>query len=104
MKYDWPVVGAGFTGAVVAERIATVLDQTVLVIDRRDHIGRNAFDRFEDGTLVHRYGPHIFHTNSQKVWKYLSVFTERRPYFHRVRGLIDGQEVLRIDLTSSFNS
>ena len=76
MKYDWLVVGAGFTDAVVAERIATVLDQTVLVIDHRDHIGGNAFDSFEDGTLVHRYGPHIFYTNSQKVWKYLSVFTE----------------------------
>jgi choline dehydrogenase-like flavoprotein len=90
-QYDWLIVGAGFTGAVVAERIASELDQRVLLIDRRDHIGGNAYDATDEhGVLVHHYGPHIFHTNSQKVWDYLSRFTEWRPYFHRVLGVIDG--------------
>jgi UDP-galactopyranose mutase len=92
-RWDWLIVGAGFTGAVLAERIAVGLGQSVLVIDRRDHIGGNAYDSPEDGLLVHRYGPHIFHTNSQRVWRYLSGFTEWRPYFHHVRGIVDGREV-----------
>jgi UDP-galactopyranose mutase len=92
-RWNWLIVGAGFTGAVLAERIATELDQTVLVIDRRDHIGGNACDFRENGLLVHRYGPHIFHTGSQRVWRYLSRFTEWRPYFHRVLAAIDGQLV-----------
>jgi UDP-galactopyranose mutase len=91
--WDWLIVGAGFTGAVLAERIASELDQSVLVIDRRDHIGGNAYDYSENGLLVHRYGPHIFHTSSQRVWNYLSRFTEWRPYFHRVLAVIDGQHV-----------
>ena len=66
-RSDWLIVGVGFTGAVLAERIATQLDQNVLVIDRRGHIGGNAFDSEEGGLLVHRYGPHIFHTNSERV-------------------------------------
>lgn len=93
-KPSWIVVGAGFTGAVVAERIASILDERVLVVDRRDHIAGNAYDyRDEDGLLVHKYGPHIFHTNSKRVWDYLSQFTEWRPYFHKVLGHIDGQLV-----------
>ncbi len=92
-KWDWLIVGAGFTGAVLAERIARELDQSVLVIDRRNHIGGNAYDSPEDGLLLHRYGPHIFHTNSQRVWHYLSRFTAWRPYFHEVRGAIDGRLV-----------
>jgi UDP-galactopyranose mutase len=91
--WKWLVVGAGFTGAVVAERIATELDESVLVIDRRDHIGGNAYDRQEGGLLVHHYGPHIFHTNSTRVWTYLSRFTAWRPYFHRVLGVVDGRLV-----------
>ncbi len=72
-EYAWIVVGAGFTGAIIAERIATELDQRVLVIDRRDHIGGNAYDYPGDyGILIHKYGPHIFHTNNEKVWSYLS--------------------------------
>jgi len=91
-EYAWIVVGAGFTGATIAERIATELDQKVLVIDRRDHIGGNAYDYPGDyGILIHKYGPHIFHTNSEKVWAYLSRFTGWRPYEHRVLGSIDGQ-------------
>lgn len=92
-RWDWLIVGAGFTGAVLAERIATELDQSVLVIDRRDHIGGNAYDSPENGLLVHRYGPHIFHTNSERVWAYLSRFTEWRPYFHHVLGVVDGRQV-----------
>lgn len=102
MKVDWLIVGAGFTGATVAERIASQLDQKVLIIDRRDHIGGNAYDRYdENGILLSQYGPHIFHTNSKKVWDYLSAFTEWRPYSHKVLGSIDGQLVpLPFNLTS----
>jgi UDP-galactopyranose mutase len=91
--WDWLIVGAGFTGAVLAERIATELDQSVLIIDKRDHIAGNAYDCLENGLLVHRYGPHIFHTNSKRVWDYLSRFTEWRPYFHHVLGVVDGRHV-----------
>lgn len=91
-RADWLVVGAGFTGAVVAERIASQLNQRVLVIDRRDHIGGNAYDELDEhGIRVHRYGPHIFHTNSTAVWEYLSRFTEWRPYEHRVLAEVDGR-------------
>lgn len=91
MKVDWLIVGAGFTGATLAERIASQLDKRVLVIDRRDHIGGNAYDEYnEHGILVHRYGPHIFHTNSQRIWQYLSQFTTWRPYYHRVLGMVQG--------------
>jgi len=83
--YDWLIVGAGFAGAVLAERMASQRNETVLLIDQRDHIGGNAFDEInEHGILVHRYGPHIFHTNSDAVLKYLSAFTLWRPYEHRV--------------------
>lgn len=92
-RWDWLIVGAGFTGAVLAERIASQLDQSVLIIDRRGHIAGNAYDSPENGLLVHRYGPHIFHTNSQRVWTYLSRFTTWRPYFHHVLGMVDGRQV-----------
>jgi UDP-galactopyranose mutase len=83
--FDYLVVGAGFAGAVVAERMARQFNRTVLVVDRRTHIGGNAYDcRDEAGILIHRYGPHIFHTNSAEVFDYLSKFTEWRPYEHRV--------------------
>ena len=94
MHYDWLIVGAGFTGCTLAERLASQLSQTVLVIDSRPHIGGNAHDsENEHGILVHRYGPHIFHTNSQRVWDYLSRFTSWRPYEHHVLGVIDDQRV-----------
>ncbi len=90
----WLIVGAGLTGATLAERIAAVLGERVLVIDRRDHIAGNAHDRLDDaGILIHRYGPHIFHTNSEKVWAYLGRFTRFRPYEHRVLAAIDNQLV-----------
>lgn len=79
------VVGAGFAGAVMAERFATDAGVEVLVIDRRSHVGGNAYDeRDAAGILIHRYGPHIFHTNSRDVVDYLSRFTGWRPYEHRV--------------------
>jgi UDP-galactopyranose mutase len=90
--YDTLVVGAGYAGSIVAERLATELGHRVLVIDRRDHIAGNAFDYYDEhGVQVHRYGPHIFHTNSQKVVEYLSRFTEWRPYEHRVVASVDGK-------------
>jgi UDP-galactopyranose mutase len=90
--YDYLVVGAGFAGSVVAERLASQLGKRVLVIDKRPHIGGNTYDFYnEDGVLVHRYGPHIFHTSSQKVVDYLSHFTEWRPYEHRVLAQVDGK-------------
>ncbi|MBN8943290.1 MAG: UDP-galactopyranose mutase [Rhizobiales bacterium] len=89
---DWIIVGAGFTGAVLAERLASQAGRRVLVVDRRDHIAGNAYDyRGPWDILVHRYGPHIFHTNSKKIWDYLSRFTEWRPYFHHVVAHIDGK-------------
>jgi UDP-galactopyranose mutase len=91
-RYDSLVVGAGYAGSIMAERLATELGRRVLVIDRRDHIAGNAFDYLDEhGVLVHRYGPHIFHTNSRKVVDYLSRFTEWRPYEHRVLARVDGQ-------------
>ena len=90
--FDYLVVGAGFAGSVVAERLASQLGKRVLVIDKRPHIGGNTYDFYnEDGVLVHRYGPHIFHTSSQKVVDYLSCFTEWRPYEHRVLAQVDGK-------------
>jgi UDP-galactopyranose mutase len=92
--YDWLVVGAGFSGAVLAERLASQVGAKVLVVDRRDHVGGNAYDyRDGAGLLVHRYGPHIFHTNSEHIFSYLSQFTEWRPYEHRVLARVRGQLV-----------
>jgi len=92
--YDWIVVGAGFAGAVMAERIAAVRGETVLVVDKRDHIAGNAHDRRNaDGIMFHQYGPHIFHTNSTAIADYLSRFTDWRPYEHRVLASVDGQLV-----------
>jgi len=90
--FDYMVVGAGFAGSVIAERLANDAGKTVLLVDRRNHIGGNAYDHYDNsGVLVHRYGPHIFHTNSREVFEYLSRFTEWRPYQHRVRAWVDGQ-------------
>ncbi|CAM3626791.1 UDP-galactopyranose mutase [Bordetella sputigena] len=101
-RYDYLVVGAGFAGSVLAERLAAGLGQRVLVIDRRPHIGGNAYDHFDDaGVLVHRYGPHIFHTNADQVVKYLSRFTGWRPYEHRVLASVDDMLVpMPINLTT----
>lgn len=94
IMHDWLIVGAGFAGSVLAERIASQRNETVLVIDKRPHIGGNAYDHFDDaGILIHRYGPHIFHTNATMVVQYLSQFTAWRPYVHRVLAQVDGQLV-----------
>src|SRR5215207_4593256 len=90
--FDYLIVGAGFAGATIAERLARDAGKHVLVCDRRPHIGGNAFDHYDEaGILVHRYGPHIFHTNSRDVYDYLSRFTDWRPYQHRVLAWVDGQ-------------
>jgi UDP-galactopyranose mutase len=92
--FDYLIVGAGFAGAVVSERMARCFGKKVLVVDRRNHIGGNAFDHYnDDSVLVHRYGPHIFHTNSEQVFQYLSQFTSWRPYEHRVLASVDGKLV-----------
>jgi UDP-galactopyranose mutase len=92
--FDWLIVGAGFAGTVLAERLASQRGDRVLLIDRRPHIGGNAYDRYNEyGLLIHQYGPHIFHTNSDKVFNYLSIFTGWRNYSHRVLAEVDGQLV-----------
>ncbi len=92
--FDYLIVGAGFAGSVLAERLASQLDKKVLVIDKRQHIGGNAYDKYDDdGLLIHQYGPHIFHTNAAAVVDYLSQFTQWRPYQHQVLASVDGQLV-----------
>jgi UDP-galactopyranose mutase len=92
--FDYLIVGAGFAGAVVSERMARCFGKKVLVVDRRSHIGGNAYDHYnDDSVLVHRYGPHIFHTNSEQVFQYLSQFTSWRSYEHRVLASVDGKLV-----------
>jgi UDP-galactopyranose mutase len=92
--FDHIVVGAGLSGAVMAERIARVMGRKVLVIEKRPHIAGNIYDQFnEQGVLIHKYGPHIFHTRLKHVWDYLSQFTAWRLYHHRVLGHIDGRLV-----------
>jgi UDP-galactopyranose mutase len=92
--FDYLVVGAGFAGSVLAERLAAGSGKKVLIVDKRPHIGGNAYDEYDDnGILIHKYGPHIFHTNSRDVFEYLSRFTEWRQYQHRVRASVDGQLV-----------
>ena len=93
-KFDYLIVGAGFAGAVLAERLARGWGKEVLIVDRRSHIGGNAYDHYDDaGILIHRYGPHIFHTNCREVFDYLSRFTAWRQYQHRVLASVDGQLV-----------
>ncbi|MEL7351413.1 MAG: UDP-galactopyranose mutase [Cyanobacteria bacterium P01_A01_bin.116] len=94
MKFDWLIIGAGYSACVLAERIATQLEQRVLIVEKRNHIGGNAYDYYnEHGHLIHKYGPHIFHTKSKEVWNYLSEFTEWRPYYHQVLGVVEGKKV-----------
>jgi UDP-galactopyranose mutase len=92
--YDCLIVGAGFAGSILAERLARGCGRRVLLVDRRAHLGGNAYDHHDDaGILVHKYGPHIFHTNCREVFDYLSRFTDWRQYQHRVLACVDGQLV-----------
>lgn len=100
--FDYLIVGAGFAGSVLAERLANGQGKRVLLVDRRPHIGGNAYDCHNDaGILVHRYGPHIFHTNAKRIFDYLSRFTAWRPYEHRVLAYVDGKMLpMPINLTT----
>jgi UDP-galactopyranose mutase len=92
--FDYLIVGAGYAGSILAERLARGSGKQVLLVDRRPHIGGNAYDHYNDaGILVHKYGPHIFHTNSKDVFDYLSRFTDWRQYQHKVLASVDGQLV-----------
>ncbi len=99
--FDFLIVGAGFAGSVLAERLSK-RGNKILLIDKRNHIGGNAYDYYNnDGILIHKYGPHIFHTNSKEVFDYLSEFTKWRPYEHRVLASVDRQLVpIPINLTT----
>ncbi len=86
------IVGAGFAGSVAAERLASKHNKKVLIVEKRNHIGGNAYDEYDEhGILVHKYGPHIFHTNSKKVFEYLSQFTEWRFYEHKVLAKLNNE-------------
>jgi UDP-galactopyranose mutase len=92
--FDYLIVGAGFAGSVLAERLANIEGKKILIIDKRNHIAGNAYDHYNaDGILVHKYGPHIFHTNSREVFDYLGNFTDWRAYEHKVLASVDGQLV-----------
>jgi len=91
--YNYLIVGAGIAGCVLAERLAA-LGNRILIVEIRNHIGGNCYDEFnQDGILIHRYGPHIFRTNSQEIWNYLSCFTEWHHYQHKVLAYVDGLKV-----------
>jgi UDP-galactopyranose mutase len=92
--FDYLIVGAGFAGSVLAERLANKGNKKVLIVEKRNHIGGNAYDFYNNhGILVHKYGPHIFHTNSKEVFEYLGQFTAWRSYEHKVLASVDGQLV-----------
>lgn len=94
MEFKYVIVGAGLAGLTMAERIANKLNEKVLVIEKRNHIGGNIYDSYnEDGILIHNYGPHIFHTNDKGVYEYLSGFTKWLDFWHRVLTYVDGNLV-----------
>ena len=90
--FDFLIVGAGFSGLVLAERLSTQLGRSSLVVEKRDHIGGNAYDYYDPaGVRVHKYGPHYFRTNSDRVARYLSQFTEWHPVKYEVRSYTEGK-------------
>jgi len=92
--FNYIIIGAGFSGSVIAERIANVLNQKVLIIEKRNHIGGNCYDyKDENNIIIHKYGPHLFHTDYKDVFDYLSNFTEWQLYHHKVLAFIDGKKV-----------
>ena len=92
--FDVIILGAGISGAVLAERFARDSNKKVLLIERRQHIGGHCYDKIDgNGILIHRYGPHLFHTDDAEIWEYLSKFTEWQIYQHKVLAMIDGQPV-----------
>jgi len=102
LKISYLIVGSGLAGSVLAERIANVLKKEVLILEKRNHVGGNVYDfKDENGILIHKYGPHAFHTNNKRVWDYLSQFTEWYPYFHKVLAVIDG---IKVPLPFNLNS
>ena len=91
--FDVVIIGAGMAGAVLAERFASV-GKKVLMIERRQRVAGNCYDEVDDnGIIVHKYGPHLFHTDAAQVWEYLSRFTDWHLYHHRVKAVIDGKPV-----------
>ncbi|MCU7877107.1 MAG: UDP-galactopyranose mutase [Candidatus Thiodiazotropha sp. (ex Lucinoma borealis)] len=91
---DYIIVGAGFAGTVLAERLASQNNKKILIIEKRKHIAGNCYDHYdEQGVLVHKYGPHLFHTDNAEVFKYLGGFTSWLNYQHEVLALVDGQKI-----------
>ena len=104
MKYDVLVIGAGFAGAVTAGELARRGGKKVLVLERRDHVGGNAYDCLdEQGVLIHRYGPHIFHTQNKRVYDYLSQYTKWLDYQHEVVANIPDGRGGRMEMPVPFN-
>jgi UDP-galactopyranose mutase len=94
MKYNFIIIGSGITGLVLAERITSLTKKNILIIEKRNHIGGNCYDsKDKHGILIHKYGPHIFHTNYQIIWEYLSRFTGWNNYQHKVLGFVDGNYI-----------
>ena len=91
--FNYIIVGVGFAGSVIAERIAKQLNKKVLIIEKRNHIGGNCYDERIENILIHKYGPHLFHTDEKQVWDYLNNFGEWDIYHHRVLAFIDGKKV-----------
>lgn len=87
------IVGCGISGIVIAEQIANILKEPVLIIEKRSHIGGNCYDYVKDGILIQKYGPHIFHTQDEYVWQYLSQFTKWHSYSHLVNAKIGKQDI-----------
>jgi len=100
--FDYIVVGSGFAGAIIAERLASQLDKKILILEKRSHIGGNCYDSMDENSiLIHKYGPHLFHTDNKKVFDYLSQFTDWHEYQHKVLAFIDNQ---KIPIPFNFNS